>query len=207
MSVQNAAAAVAQADPMTERRKQLEETIDSLVNFVRAVLVLRALWEAKLPPQSFWIVLSNAVFDTAVIDWCKLFGSDDEKNQPTHWKNVVPNEDAFRQQLLAAVGVSWPEWLKYWAELKHYRDNAAAHHSTERRDIKTFPHYELALKAAQFYYERAAAMFRDEFAIVMEPSALDRYVVNFLEQATKFARLATDATRDWAEVVDWPRVR
>jgi len=156
---------------MTERWKQLEETIDSLVNFVRAVLVLRAPWEAKLPPQSFWIVLSNAVFDTAVIDWCKLFGSDDEKNQPTHWKNVVPNEDAFRQQLLAAVGVSWPEWLKYWAELKHYRDNAAAHHSTERRDIKTL------------------------------------YVVNFLEQARKFARLATDATRDWAEVVDWPRVR
>ncbi len=190
-----------------ERRAQLEETLDGLVNFVRAVLILRALREAKLPDQSFWVVMNNAVFDTAAIDWCKLFGSDNEKNQPTHWKNVAPDVDAFRDALFRAVRVTKAEWKEYWEEVKHYRDNAAAHHSTERRGIKTFPQYELALKAAQFYYERAAAMLYEEFGVASDRPDLEQYVHDFLKQAIMFARLATDATRKEAEMVDFPRGR
>ena len=89
-----------------ERQKQLVETLDLMTNFVRVALVRRALQAANAEPHlTFWVVINNALLDTAVIDWCKLFGSDDEEHQPTHRKNVVTDEATFRDGLLTAVGV------------------------------------------------------------------------------------------------------
>jgi hypothetical protein len=95
---------------------QLIDTYDVLVTLVRTIRLRRALQDTNPKPHlTFWIVINNSLFDTAVLDWCKLFGSDKEERQPTHWKNVVarPDQDAFRAELLRAVGVSRPEWESY----------------------------------------------------------------------------------------------
>ena len=55
------------------------------------------------PPLNFWRILHGNLLDTAVLDWCKLFGSDDEEHQKTHWKNVVADRDAFRAELLGTL--------------------------------------------------------------------------------------------------------
>ena len=98
-----------------------------------------------------------------MLDWCKLFGSDDEEHQPTHWKSALNDHDEFRRGLRAAVGLTQGEWNAYWKEMKRYRDNAVAHHSTERRKIDVFPKHELALKFAYFYYECVRELLLKEF--------------------------------------------
>ena len=185
------------------RVERLTNAINVIVGFVREVQTLRALRDAGVPAQTFWRVLNNSTFDMAVINWCKLFGSDDQAHQPTHWKNIAPDEQKFRNELLAAIGVSWSEWVSYRYEVKHYRDNSAAHHSVERKHIKTFPRYDLALKAALHYYAAAVHQIRVECGVPYEHPTLDQYMADFYEQALRSAQLATNATRSWAETVDF----
>ena len=45
---------------------------------------LHAVWAD--PPLNFWRVIYGNLTDMAVLEWCKLFGSDDDQNQPIHWK-------------------------------------------------------------------------------------------------------------------------
>ena len=94
------------------------------------------------------------------------------------------------------------KWEAYWAEMKKYRDNAVAHHSEKRREIPNLPKYELALKSAQFYFERVVPMLRDEFGITQEPATLKTYAQTFFEQAVKIARVAVGATVTLREEVD-----
>jgi hypothetical protein len=202
-----ATAAPAAPDKM-ERERQLTDTVDGIVNFVRVMLNRRALQQANGDPHlTFWVVTNNALFDTAVIDWCKLFGSAHDEHQPTHWKNVAPDVGAFRAGLLAVVDITWEQWVAYWEQLKKYRDKAAAHHARDRRTIRTFPHFDLALRAAKFYYEQATEMLRDEFNITYDRMNLDTYVGDYFGQAVMVAKLAAGATADVAETVDVPRKR
>lgn len=72
------------------RRRQLHDAKQLVLVTVNAILTLRALQSRlpKPPHLGFWVHINNALFDQAVISWAKLFGSDDEERQPTHWKNV-----------------------------------------------------------------------------------------------------------------------
>lgn len=162
---------------------------------MHCILVRRALEAVDpSPPLASWLVIYNALFDTAVIDWCKLFGSDDEEHQPTHWKNIVADHDAFRTELCQELGIPWSDWVAYWDEMKKYRDNAAAHLSTARREIKRFPKYDLALKSAKFYYERVAAISLSEFGFQPHPELIEDYIRAFSEDASEFAQTAIGAT-------------
>jgi hypothetical protein len=188
------------------REKQFHEAIDVIVNFVRAVSVLRALRDAKVPRQSFWLVMNNSTFDMAAIDFCKLFGTDQKARHVAHWKNVVRGPHGFEAALQLAARISKEEWDVYKKEVKKYRDTTAAHLSSERREIKKFPRYDLALKAAQFYYERAVDAYTEETGKSYDRRDLNGYVREFREQADRFARLAVDATTDQAEMVDFPGI-
>lgn len=107
------------------------------------------------PSLNFWRLIYGNCLDMAVVDWCKLFGSDNEDHQPAHWKNVVPvaDHEKFRAGLLAATGLSADEWHKEWEGVKTYRDKHAAHFDEEFIRPKNNPHYPdltVALEAAYF---------------------------------------------------------
>jgi hypothetical protein len=50
---------------------------------------------------NFWRLIYGNLMDMAVIEWCKLFGSDSEEHQPAHWKNIIP--EAEHQELVPVV--------------------------------------------------------------------------------------------------------
>jgi hypothetical protein len=180
---------------MAERRKRLEETVEVLASLIHCIQLHRALVAINSAPDlASWLVIYNALFDTAVIEWCKLFGSDDEDHQPTHWKHIVKDHDAFRAELSQKLCITWSEWVAYWDEMKKYRDNAVAHLSTTRRDIPIFPNYDLALRSAEIYYERVAAISLDEFGFQPFPVEIEKYSQAFSADASEFARTAVGAT-------------
>jgi hypothetical protein len=114
---------------MDNRRKCLTDTINVLVSLVRNVRSRRELHAACPEPHlNFWRVIYGNITDMAVLEWCKLFGSDDEENQPIHWKNIAPDPDSFRTALFSRLGIYESKWRSYWHEMKSYRDQSVAHH-------------------------------------------------------------------------------
>jgi hypothetical protein len=141
--------------------------VEIIVAFVRNSHMKRALHKVDAAPHlNFWRLTYGNCLDMAVIEWCKLFGSDHEAHQAAHWKNVIPanGHDEFRRELYAAVGMSADEWQGYWDQMKGYRDNHAAHFSEEYLRPENDPRYPKlgpGLEAAYFYYDRLLAIMDD----------------------------------------------
>ena len=136
--------------------------------------------------------------DMAIIDWCKLFGSDDEDHQPVHWKNQVSDaeHDKFRAGLLDAVGLSKDEWRDYWEKTKAYRDQHAAHFdATYLEDDPKYPDLTVALESAYFYY---AWIKRNPD----DPAKMRTHFQKFGERAEAIAAAAYAATAGMSETVD-----
>ena len=72
----------------------------------------------KKPKLTLWQVVYGDLFDTVVLEWCKLFGSDEEN---LHWKNFVSDVEEFRKRLLDHVNINVAAWDLYWCEMKTYR--------------------------------------------------------------------------------------
>jgi hypothetical protein len=162
--------------------------------------------------MNFWRLIYGNFMDMAVIEWCKLFGSDHEEHQPVHWKNIVPEDahDEFRKGLLAYLKVSMEEWVRYGEGVKHYRDNHAAHMSVpwlrpepkgKPKPEDKYPELGMALEAAYFYYgallaRLAAAGFEHRY-----PTDIREYSERYVAQATEVAQKASAATADMIEKV------
>jgi hypothetical protein len=150
--------------------------------------------------------------DMAVIEWCKLFGSDHGDRQPVHWKNIVPEDghEAFRVGLLAHLKVTKEDWLKYREGVKHYRDNHAAHMSApwlssdrkgKPQPADKYPELGMALEAAFFYYGVLLARLADVGFEHRYPTDIKEYCKRYVAQATEVAQTATVATADIIEKV------
>src|SRR5258708_38966725 len=114
-------------------QEQLIAVINTVGNLIRGIHLKRALSAINPdPPLNFWRLIHGNLLDFAVLEWCKLFGSDDKDHQPTHWKNVATDQDAFRSGLLEHLNIDKKTWEAYWTELKSYRDTRVAR-SEERR--------------------------------------------------------------------------
>lgn len=185
----------------------MEHAIRIIAAFVWNVHLKRAIHEVDASPRiNFWRVIYGNFLDMSVIEWCKLFGSDHEENQPAHWKNVVPQDEHedFRRGLITAVGVDQAEWLRYWQKVKEYRDNHAAHFNVKYLSPENDPHYpdlDLALEAAYFYYERILEVLNDRGEQHGFPCDIREYCHRFLEQATEAATNAVGATTHMREKV------
>src|SRR5580700_12207216 len=96
---------------MNDRRQSLTDAIEILVNLVRTVHLRRTLSFVRVDPHlNFWRVIYGNLTDMAVLEWCKLFGSDDEKSQPVHWKNVAPDPDQFRKDMFSSLKIYESKW-------------------------------------------------------------------------------------------------
>lgn len=183
------------------RKQQLFDAVEVLVNLVRNIRLRRELKSVcASPPLNFWRVIYGDLTDIAVLEWCKLFGSDDSEKQTVHWKNVVPDEDAFRQALFSRLNVSAEQWQAYWEHVKQYRDRSVAHHDQRRVEIKTYPTFDLALLSAYFYYETAIAELM-KLGIEQLPNDLEAYADDFAEQCRGIAAAAMKATEAFEEKV------
>src|SRR5260370_32399600 len=110
---------------------------------VGSVPLRRELAKASADPKLiFWRGMYGNLTDTAVLDWCKLFGSDDSETQPVHWKSIVQDHDLFRDAMLKALSISRTEWNDYWLEMKTYRDQAVAHFDPRQVSIPRYPHFD-----------------------------------------------------------------
>jgi hypothetical protein len=184
-----------------DRKQQLFDAVEVLVNLVRNIRLRRELQSACAnPPLSFWRVIYDDLTDIAVLEWCKLFGSDDSERQTVHWKNVVPDTDAFRQDLFSRLNVSAEQWKAYWDQIKRYRDQSVAHHDQRRVEIKTYPTFDLALLSAYFYYETVVSELL-KLGIEQFPKDLKAYGDDFADQCRDIAAAALKATDKFEEKV------
>ncbi|MEO8441757.1 MAG: hypothetical protein ABI547_04675, partial [Betaproteobacteria bacterium] len=72
----------------------LVEVVNIIGSLIRSVHLKRALSRIDPNPDlNFWRVIHGNFLDIAVIEWCKLFGSDDKEHQKAHWKNLVADKD------------------------------------------------------------------------------------------------------------------
>jgi hypothetical protein len=180
---------------------QLTAAINVLGNLVRSVHLKRVL--AGLDPDpslNFWRVMHGTLLDIAVLEWCKLFGSDDEEHQQTHWKNVVSDVDAFRAELLGQLGIDAKRWEAYWKEMKNYRDQHVAHRDFSKSDVYHYPTFDLALESSRIYYRYVIAELR-KAKINRYPDDLGSYGDAFAAQAKVIGEKAIAATRGIEERV------
>lgn len=127
---------------------------------------------ASEPQQTFWIMTINLLGDAATIEWSKVFGSWDED---THWTKVVAKDehDAIRLALLTELKLTQKEWEVYRDSIVDYRNQLVAHHDLDA-GVGKHPHYDHALVAAYFMFDRLRA-YADPELLGGIPTSLDRW--------------------------------
>ena len=185
----------------------MKHAIEIIAAFVRNVHLKRVMHNVDAEPRlNFWRIIHGNCHDVAVIDWCKLFGSDNADHQPVHWKNVVPDylHDDFRERLFCSLGVTSDEWNDYWLEMKGWRDNQVAHFNEEYlrpENNRRYPHFDLALEAVYFYYQQILETMQANGQHHAYPRDIRQYCEQFTSQATEAAISAINATATMDETV------
>jgi hypothetical protein len=103
-------------------------------------------------------------FDTAVLEWCKLFG--EPRHEPQHWERVLSDREqkrAFKLGLLNAIDGQRKDWNAIRGKCIEYRNDFLAHLGSE-------PEMQLPFLT---HVERSAAFFYS-FLQDSEPEHLER---------------------------------
>ena len=148
------------------------------------------------PSLNFWCLIYGNLLDVAVLEWCKVFGSDAE---PTHWKRVVSDHVAFRRDLLTELAMDEQAWEEYWQEMKTYRDSLVAHH-VDPNSLTRWPHLDAALRSCYFYYSYLIRELRN-LGDNQYPDNLEEYCERFAAQAKEIAQAALASTARFKERV------
>jgi hypothetical protein len=174
----------------------LKGAIDTLANVIRTIHLKRALTRVAPDPHlNFWRVVYGNLLDMAVIEWCKLFGSDNEDHQQLHWKNVFQDARAFRSGLYRHLGIDGKTFLTYWKLMKAYRDKHAAHLDFDKPRISHYPTFDYAIASSYYYYMQLIPGMRKR-GIMRYPDDLKTYGEAFFVQAGDIAARAILATKN-----------
>lgn len=169
-------------------------TINTIASLVRSVHTKRVLDAVDPEPHlNFWRLIHGQLLDMAVLEWCKLFGSDDRDRQIVHWKNIVADLDSFRSGLFNRLNLDQAAWDLYWLEMKHYRDTHVAHLDFREPRAERYPGLDHALESAYFYYDHVLAELR-RHGIASYPDDIREYCGRFAEQTRMIAHKAVEAT-------------
>lgn len=181
--------------------EHLTAALQVVVNVARCVALKRALAAADPDPSlNFWRVLHGNLLDVAVLDWCKLFGSDDEDRQLLHWKTVFADKDAFREGLFGHVQMDQDAWRSYWQQMKSCRDQHVAHLDFNRRYASHYPDLGPALASVCYCYSRLISALRAT-GDSRFPDDLAAYHEAFVTRANEIAKVAISSTRRFSECV------
>jgi hypothetical protein len=157
---------------------------------VRSAQLRRALSSVDPNPTLyFWRLIYGNLLDVAVLEWCKVFGTDTE---PTHWKRVVADHDAFRNALLTALKIDQASWAAYWEKMKSYRDTLVAHHFDDS-PVTHYPTLDVALESCYFYYSYLIRELR-RLGDTYFPDDLHGYSARYAAQAKEIAKIALAST-------------
>jgi hypothetical protein len=141
--------------------------------FAQSIKVRRMIEGIALDPkQTFWIMTVNLLADAASIEWSKVFGS---WGDDTHWTRIIPKDKhvEVRAALLSELGISEAEWEAYRKEIVGYRNEIVAHHDLNAT-IAKYPHYDKAIVAANFMFDRLRST-ADPDQLGSIPTSLDRW--------------------------------
>lgn len=169
-----------------------------LVQIVRSIQIKKVLSELNPNPRlNFWRIIQGGLLDLPVLDWCKVFGSNAE---PTHWKGVVSDVEAFRAALLSHLQISQKEWEKYWLHMKDYRDELVAHYDADT-GVTMYPSLELALKSSYFYHDYLLKVLNEGKIESLEMfETLEEYSKRFHDRSMEIAAKAIEATNGIKEI-------
>lgn len=154
-----------------QSQDQVAASLYGLMKFSQSVLVSRKIREiATEPKQTFWVMTLNLLFDTAAVEWCKVFGSFCED---THWKNVVPKNrhDDVRKRMLNEIGFTQSGWEAYQKTIVDFRNQMVAHHDLNA-SVTKYPDYGPALVASNFIFSELRSIADPDFLGGI-PSSLD----------------------------------
>lgn len=158
---------------MVVKNAHLSFARETLRTFMDAVAQLRAISAVKDHPYFLTVAQRNA-FDTAVISWCILFGSDHADRQEIHWKNMFEN-DSFRTGLVQTLDMPLDAWVAYRKSLVDYRNELAAHRDLNP-ESKFHPSFDQALIAADFYEQQLRVKIEAETGTAtVGPSLLEEF--------------------------------
>lgn len=99
--------------------------------------------------NQYWNTTQGNHIDIAVIEWCKLFGSD--RQEKFHWKSVVNDAARYKKQLLTVFGQGETEWAVYRETILKYRDKFVVHLDEEKDYV--VPYLKMALKLVENHYD------------------------------------------------------
>ncbi|HFN1201482.1 TPA: hypothetical protein ACHBXG_004834 [Klebsiella pneumoniae] len=89
--------------------------------------------------------ICNALISDAAINWCKVFGSN---NESTHWKYSIDDHEDFRSILFDEIGLTNAEFTAYWKKMIDFRSNIIAHFNYDFFLEGSTPEFYTAIAAA-----------------------------------------------------------
>jgi hypothetical protein len=140
------------SEPPLTRQERLRRVILLCAACSRNIAYYRAGWNGKSPLFSGELqatVNSNFV-DVAILEWCKLFGDNDEEH---HWSKIVMEvgeRRAFKKGLLIELKCESGKWNAFEKAMIAYRNEFAAHLDDKR--VMTIPPLDMALGSAHYYH-------------------------------------------------------
>jgi len=103
------------------------------VNCARSFAIYKTIYKYKDEPilrENYWRMIANASQETAVIQWCSLFGSKSKRNK-THWLNSgvsgIKNRKEFQEKVLSKIPIPFAEWVQLHNSILVFRNKNVAH--------------------------------------------------------------------------------
>jgi hypothetical protein len=147
--------------------------------FHRAAQDARQQWAG----QQFWVTAHNNFLDTAVLEWCKVFGDLKAKHA---WRKSVTDEQAFMDALMERLRLTPGMFDDYIREMRTYRDRFLAHLDEDER--MQIPNLVAATRSAQFLYQYLLDREDDCDAFPDAPRIAVAYFQGFVAEAHEVYR-------------------
>jgi len=127
--------------------------------FVQHLAYHRALWAARdttIDHGGFWGSTRSGHLRLALIAWCKVFGS---RNEKIHWKKTPSGSMAaqaiqdFQAKVLVKTRFTQKEWETYHKTMRAMRDRYVTHLDIDNPIKEPVPLFDHALQVAYAYEE------------------------------------------------------
>lgn len=138
--------------------KVIEAQHELIVEFSRSFIYYRTIHKSLSLKQlktdeQFWIHSLNAFLNSAIIQWCKVFGTDSNE---VHWKkaineNYINFQKVIKDEILKNTNFSFNEWKNYHKEMRNFRNSYSAHRHTS--NLPPVPFLVKAFKVATAYFD------------------------------------------------------
>ena len=126
------------------------------------------------------IFIANNFYTAAILNWSHLYGSTSEV---LHFRNLIPEPDKYKEQLLDELGIDHEKWCEYWDEIKDYRDKRVAHIDPELNVL--IPDTEIASKSVCFFYNALIQELKQYPGYEIFPDNLNKYALTRIKPYKK----------------------